>query len=430
MRSALHTTRDRGGRKLASRGVLVLSTIWLALLTAAPAAQEVSSARSVALGSAAMSLARGVDAAKFNPANLGLKEFQVRAVELVGFGANISNNSFTLGDYNKYTGAVLTDDDKADILSKVDDAGLKLTAQADASALAVAMGQFAFGVTASGMADINLSKDIIELLLNGNTFADTIEVTGSYSEGVAYASAFLSYGRCVYQAGTRELAIGATAKYLYGLGVERVVELEGLAATFATGFAGEGEMIIQTAAGGSGYALDLGAALKLNDNYTVGARIKNFLSSLTWSKDAEEHGFIFSFDTMTVENMDEDYVVTDDYTVEIDNFKTNLPSLLNVGVANTSGSLLWAIDWEQGFRRAAGASSKPRLSCGVEWSPVAAIPLRVGYSMGGNRNTTFSFGSGFHLPYFFFDYAVVTGTSISGYSSKGLNLAITTGFYF
>jgi hypothetical protein len=417
-----------------SRLRLLIAVFSLALmltcLAVSGSAQQISSARSVALGSAAMSLASGVDAARNNPANLGLNQFQKTGFELVGVGANVTNNSFTLGDYNQYTGAFLTNDDKLDILDKVPDEGLKLTAEADASAASVAIKSLVFGISATAAADINLNKDLLELVLNGNTFADTIEITGSYSEAVAVGAAYVSYGRSVYRSGSRELSIGATARYLRGFGVERMVELEGMAATFATGFEGEGSMIVQTASGGWGYALDLGAALQINENYTVGARIKNFISSMKWTSGTEEHGFYFNFDTMTVDNMDEDYIVTEDYTVDIGDFKTDLPSVMNVGVAKTSGSLLWAVDWEQGFRRAPGASSKPRLAAGVEWSPAKTFPIRVGYSMGGNRNTAFSFGSGFDLPYFFLDWAVVTGASLSGYSSKGLNLAITTGCYF
>ncbi len=412
---------------------LLTLTVFTALfaLTALPVSgQGISSARSVALGSAGISLAKGADAARLNPANLGFSEYQLKGVEFVGVGANISNNSFTLSDYNKYTGAFLTDDDKTDILEKVSDEGLKVTAEAEATAFAVSMGPIVFGLAGNGLANVNLNRDILELVLNGNTFADTIEVTGSYSDVIAYASAYLSYGRSLYKSGSRELAVGATVRYLRGFAVERVVEIQGLAATFATGFTGEGSMIIQTATGGSGYSLDLGAALKVNDNYTVGAKIRNFVSVLNWTKDTEEHGFNFSFDTMTVDNMDDDYVVSEDYSNEIGSFSTNLPSVMSVGVAKTSGKLLWALDWEQGFSSDAGATTKPRISAGVEYSFVAALPLRVGYSKGGNRNTAFSFGSGFHLPYFFVDYAFVTGTSLSGYSSKGLNFALTTGIYF
>jgi hypothetical protein len=411
--------------------VLTLSIILVvSIMTLSAAAQGISSARSLAMGTAATSLAQGVDAARFNPANLGFGENRMKVLEIAGFGANISNNAFTLSDYNKYTGAFLTDDDKEDILGKISQEGLQLNVDAEATALGVALGQFVFGIAGNGLADVNLNKDLLELVFNGNTFADTIEITGSYSEAVAYGSAYLSYGRSVYKSGSRELAVGGTVRYLRGFGIERVVELEGLAATFATGFSGEGSMVFQTATGGWGYAVDLGAALKLNEEYTVGARIRNFLSSMKWNSGTEEHGFTFSFDTMTVDNIDEDYVVTDDYSIEIDDFSTNLPSVLNVGVANTSGKLVWAVDWEQGFRRATGVSSKPRLSLGLEWSPLAALPLRTGYSVGGNRNSAFSFGSGFHLPYFFFDYAFATGTTFSGYSSKGLNFAITTGVCF
>ena len=133
---------------------------------------------------------------------------------------------------------------------------------------------------------------------------------------------------------------------------------------------------------------------------------------------------------MTVDNMEEDYVVSDDYTIDIDDFSTNVPTVMNLGVANTSGKLLWSLDWEQGFRRATGVSTKPRMSAGMELSMVQALPLRIGYSVGGGHNASFSFGSGFHTPVFYLDYAVVTGSTFSGYSSKGLNLAITTGFYF
>ncbi len=423
-----HTKVRRGVRRSLTVTVVLLSLVLGTV--SATLAQGVSSARSLAMGAGAIALAKGIDAARFNPANLGFSSNQLKGVELVGAGANISNNSFTLSDYNKYTGAFLTDDDKEDILDKVSDEGLQLRADAEATALGIALGPFAFGIAGNAIADISLNKDLLELVLNGNTFADTIEITGSYSEVLAYGSAYLSYGHSVYKSDARELAVGATVRYLRGFGVERVVELEGLAATFATGFEGEGSMVAQTATGGYGYAIDLGAALKLNDDYMVGARIRNFLSSLRWNSDTEEHGFTFSFDTMTIDNMDEDYVVTEDYSIAIDEFSTNLPSLLNVGVANTSGKLLWAVDWEQGFRRETGVSSKPRISAGVEYSPVSSLPLRAGYSLGGDRNASFSLGSGFHLAYFYMDYAFVTGTTFSGYSSKGLNFAITTGLCF
>jgi len=404
-----------------------LSLLWLLPLQGM--ADGLASARSVAMAGAYTGLASGVDAARYNPANLGLSGYQQYTLEIVGAGANVSNNSFTLGEYNRYTGAVLTDADKRDILSKVPQEGLNVAADVEASVLSLSKGPFAFSIEGVGLADVNVSRDIIDLIFNGNSFRDTISVAGTHADAVAYLGFGLSYGRAVYTAGTRQLAVGATLKYLRGLGVERAVDMQGLIATYTTGLEGDGRFIIQTATGGSGVALDIGAALKINDDYTAGWRIKNFLSTVSWSKNTEEHGYLFSFDTMTIDNMTDGYVVSDDYTKPIPGFSTNLPSVMNIGVANTSGELLWAVDWEQGFRRAAGATTKPRLSAGLEWWPSTYAPLRAGLSIGGNRNTAWSLGSGVVVGPYYFDFAFITSTTLTPYSAKGINFAFSTGLH-
>ncbi|MBU8932372.1 MAG: hypothetical protein KOO62_00045 [candidate division Zixibacteria bacterium] len=405
---------------------LILPTVNAPLLAASQ-----SSARSVAMGGAFTSLAAGVDAYRYNPANLGFDGNQRRSLEIVGLGANVSNNSFSLDDYNNYTGAVLTNDDKDYLLDRIPDEGLTISADIEASAVSLSFGSFAFSLSGVGQADVSLGKDIIDLMLNGNTFGDTIDVAGSYSDAVGYVAAGVSYGLPIYTWGSRQLTVGATAKYIRGLGMEEVVEIEGLMATHETGFAGEGHLIARTATGGSGYALDLGAAMQLSDSYTIGVRTKNVLSTISWNSGTEEHGYMFSFDTMTADNMDEDYVVSDDYSNDITGFSTSLPAVMNVGIANTSGKLVWAVDWEQGFRRAAGASKKPRLAAGLEYSGLLSnLPLRTGFATGGSKTTAFSFGAGLNLGGFYIDAAAVTGKSFSASSSNGLNVSVSTGVFF
>lgn len=419
----------------------VANTQWFALVVAivlgliilawpSGECQAEQSARSLGMGGAHIGLASGVDAAKYNPANLGIAQFRRSGIELASVAASLTNNSFSLADYNKYTGAFLTDSDKDDILSKVPKEGLELDADVNANVMSLAMGSLVLGVAGEGGADITLNKDVLELILNGNTFADTITLDGTGAESVSYLAAFASYGARLYKSGSRELAVGVTAKYLYGLAMERMVEAQGLAATYADGFQGEGRAVIQTATGGSGYAVDLGATLKLNDHYTLGASVKNVVSAFTWNKDTEEHGYIFSFDTMTADNMDEDYVTSDDYTNEIDDISADLPTVITAGFARTSGSLLWAVDVEQGLRNDALASTTPRLSVGVELNLIGFIPLRGGFATGGDRNTAFAVGSGLHFPIWYIDYGLVTGSGLSGYSAKGADFAFSTGFYF
>ena len=424
-RTADRVTTVPVNRYLLLAGIVL--TLLALLVLSANAGSGRSSARAVAMGGAYIGLAKGPDAARFNPANLGLDGYRDTKVELFGLGANLTNNSFTLDDYNTYTGAYLTADDKDYILGQIPDEGLKMDADVEVGAVSVSSGQFAFTLTGVGVADVNLSKDLFQLALEGNTFADTIDVNGSYSDGISFISAGLSYGHPIYHAGTRQLSVGVSASYIKGLFTEEVVELEGLAATLITGFEGEGRMVARTAEGGSGFAVDLGAALKLNDAYTVGASLKNFVGSISWNDNPKEYGYLFSFDTMTVDNAGDDYVVSEDYETDIDAFSTRLPRVLTVGLAKTSGSLLWAIDWRQGLESKPGVSTKPRLMAGVEYSPLSMLPVRLGYGVGGDENAGFSFGAGFHFAMVELDFAAVTGTSFSGYSSKGANLAVSMG---
>lgn len=400
------------------------------MLTGSVLAGGQSSARSMAMSGAYMSLASGVDAARYNPANLGFQEYRQTGLELVALGVNISNNSISLGDYNRYTGAILTDADKRELLDKVPDDGLNLIADVEASAFSLSYNSFVFSVTGVGVADVNLSKDIIELVFNGNTFGQEIDLTGSYSDAVAYVATGLSYGRQIANIGNRRLAVGGTVKYIKGLAVEELTELEGSITTLETGFVGDGHMVARTATGGSGYAIDIGGALELNRDYTVGLSIRNFLSNISWSDNAEEQGYLFSFDTMTVDNMGDDYVVSENYTNDIAGFSTKLPATMTVGIANVSGELLWAVDWQQGFHVGNGTTTKPRLAAGVEWNKLSVLPLRGGLAVGGNRGTAFSMGSGLHLGAFRIDFAVQTGSSFSPYSTRGLNFALASGIYF
>jgi hypothetical protein len=428
--SAISICEHRTVRTILAPAIAVFAFALFLPQSVRPAATVHSSARSAAMGGAFTGLAKGVDAAKYNPANLGLDGYRQYSLELASLGVSLTNNAFTLSDYNKYTGAVLSTADKQDILDQIPNEGLSINADIKASALSLALGSFVLSVNGVGAAEINLSREIVDLILNGNTFADTIDITGSYSNGLSYAGASLSYGLPLYSAGTRQLAVGFTASYLRGIAIEEVVSLQGLAATYETGFQGQGEAIIRTASGGSGYGFDLGAAFKLNNSYTAGVRFENVLSKITWNHKPQEHGYIFSFDSASVDDFDEDFVTSNDYSIDIEPFATSLPAVMNVGLANTSGKLVWGVDWTQGFRAAPGTSTKPRLALGIEYRPLSYLPLRTGFMTGGDRNTAFTFGSGVNFLSFYLDAAVITGSTMSVYSAKGANLALSTGIMF
>ena len=391
-----------------------------------------SPARAVAMGGAYTGLAKGVYAPLYNPANIGLSGYQEIGIELVGVGAELSNNSFTLDDYNDYTDVILTEEDKSTILGKIPAKGLKVTSDIEVSLMSLSMGPFVLSLNGNAAAEVNLGKDALELFMEENALVDTFSLDGRYNQAIAYASAGLSYGTSIYKSGTRQLAVGATFKYIRGLGYGKVTELSGSGRvdTLMPGYEGEGTMIAQTATGGSGYAVDIGTALKLSDSYTAGVAFINILSSITWDKDTEEHRSYFQFNT--IETLDDiDIEGSDEDPIEIPSFKSNLPTVMKVGLANISGKLLWAVDWEQGFKQAAGVSSKPRLSAGAEYRLIGFLPLRAGYSIGGGKGSVISGGLGFDLSLFYLDLAVSNHGGFNfGEKSKGIHLAVSTGLRF
>ncbi|MEE9442898.1 MAG: DUF5723 family protein [candidate division Zixibacteria bacterium] len=388
-----------------------------------------SNARAIGMAGAYSSLARGFDCPYFNPANLGIEGKKNNGFQLVGVGAAISNNSFSLDDYNKYTGATLSEGDKATLLSKIPAEGLKVSADVEASALSFGFGNIAISFSGYGAAEISISHAVAELLLNGNTLNDTLTLNGTYGEGFGVASANFSYGRRLYHKGDRQLAAGLTFKYVKGFGYEEITHLNGEAVTLATGFEGSGSIVSRTALGGSGYAVDLGGSLKLNNSYTVGVTVFNILNNISWNKDTEEHRYSFEFDTLTVTNMSKDDIITSsDTTVAIPNFSTKLPSKIRFGFAKTTGSLLWAVEWEQGFKKAAGSSSRPRITSGAEYHLLSFLPIRAGFGIGGKRGVTYAGGLGINASAVFLDFAIASYNAISGASGKGLNFALNMGF--
>lgn len=404
---------------------LLLTLALLGAMVIPAAATGLSNARAIGMAGAYTSLARGYDCPFFNPANLGITARQLTGVQLIGVGVSVSNNSFSLDDYNSYTGATLSQQDKDNLLDKIPVEGLKVSADAEASVLAFGMGNLAFSVSGIGAAEINISREVAELLMDGNTIADTIALDGTYGEGFGIGSFNVSYGHCLYKFGDRQLAVGGTYRYLRGFGYEEITHMNGEAVTLMTGFEGVGSVISRTATGGNGHALDLGATLQISKRYTVGATVFNFLSRMNWNRDTEEHRYSFDFDTLNVGNMSNgDIITSSDTTVEIDDFTTGLPSTIRLGLAKTSGSLLWAVDWEQGFKQAAGSSSKPRFSAGGEYRLLGFLPMRVGFGVGGKQGTTYAAGLGIDLTVVNLDVAVANYNAISGSSGKGLNFAI------
>ncbi|MGB3094039.1 MAG: DUF5723 family protein, partial [Candidatus Zixiibacteriota bacterium] len=248
-------------------------------------AAGLSSGRSVGMGGAYTQIARGVEAAFWNPANLGFAKKSEIRLTILSLGVNAGNNSLTLGQYNRYNGSFLTSEDKQTILNSIPDDGLDFSLDADVLAFGISRGNLALFLCGRGTSDLLLPKDPIEVLFFGNEINDTVVFSGSDAEAFASVDLGFSWGRSVWKKDNKEVLLGITTRYIRGLTYEKVNQAEGEIFTLETGINGQGDFLVRSASGGWGYGLDFGLALEYKKNWTFGLSLMNLLNRIKWSKD-------------------------------------------------------------------------------------------------------------------------------------------------
>jgi hypothetical protein len=391
--------------------------------------QLFASGRSVGMAGAYTAVAKGAESVFWNPANLGFSSRSEKKLNLFSFGININNNSFNWNDYTKYNGKFLTADNKETILNSIPSEGFNLKLNADISALSFSWGNFAFTLSGQGSSDLFLPKDPIEVLFFGNELNDTLVIENSDGEAYASLDIGFSYGRSIWKWDTKELFCGGSIRYKRGLVYQKLKKTEGKLLTLETGINGEGDFAVKSAQGGKGYALDLGFAMKYKDCWTFGISFSNLLNQIKWDKETEERGYRFRIDSLLAEDFDADSLVTElSYTRKIDPFATNIPILMRLGVARQSKRFLWAFDLEQGFRQGMGVSKKLKASLGAEYRLLGWLDVLGGISIGGGEGLTLANGMGFNLGKYHLDVGMANHKGLWPTKSKGVGLAILSGF--
>jgi hypothetical protein len=309
-------------------------------------------------------------------------------------------------------------------LARVPNSGFRGEFDAEVQPMGVSIGSVALTAHGLGASDFTLSKDIFDLALNGNELNRVYEVGDSEGEGWGISSFGLStafrLGFPVFQ----EFTVGVTAKYLKGFAYAKVREAASSITTETDRAYGSGTLVIDSALGGSGFAFDMGAAARLNQNWTLSASLTNAMSSINWNKDTERFTYSFSADSVSVNQIEESDIdsvfVDSDETVEIEPFTSSLPSELRIGIARTTKLFTIALDLRQGLERTAGVSTTPEISVGSELRLIGFLPLRGGLSVGGKRGLSSAVGFGFDLSLLTLDFAVASQGGIVGGPGVGM----------
>ena len=406
-----------------------LSTMLLAAVLTAGPATGAGDARSLAMGGAQTAVARGVDAAGWNPANLAFSPGT--SIGLAGMTADLHNNSFTLARYNEVSGQTLSYADKERLLADIPTGGFALDAEVAAGGLGVQVGRFAVTTGAVAAGRGNLDRDFFDLVLFGNELGETADFSDTWGEGYAIGRTSLSYGHQVFEGAVGRIAVGATASYLVGLYEMHVEEAGGSLTTSMSEISGEAYAAAVTADSGAGLGLDLGASWQAPGGWSLGLALDNVVGHLNWSGSVERTEIRVTAAELNAFNGDLDNAVTDsDTTYAAADYSTNLPRRLRLGAARDTGTLLLAADYVQGFADRAGTSATPQLNLGAEWRPLGWIAPRAGLSLGGAANVGVAGGLGFQFGFWQLDVAVVNRGGFSSGDTRGLGFGLSTRFVF
>ena len=405
-------------------------------------AQQGVDARSVGMGFSNSADTRGLEQVGLNPATLAIPHKFNFEFNVMSANAGVFNNSFEKNLYDSYftTGNTLSADDKSLLLGAIPETGLESRFSARMHTLAFYMPKFSLALSAVGDGYGTVPREVFEIALNGNSELGR-EYDLSNVSGTAWGGFQASSGLAIPIAMGIDsyfdfIAIGLGGKYIAGVAYFEVLNSDGV---FRNTDASGAEMSLnanieaRSAGGGSGWAADLGLLAQSKDrNLTIGASLSNAVGSVNWNVDPEAVTFSFSGDSIALGDSDIDSLFVDeDSSYAIGAFATSLPVILDVGVAfQARKRLLVTAEYEQSFGDRMGVQPYSRLAFGTELRYIPLVPIRAGMSVGGRYGTSFAFGTGLDLKFWFIDVGVINHGGIVSSQSKGLTLSATTRFRF
>jgi len=390
------------------------------------------------MGNAFGAVARGVDAFAWNPANLALKYENRMEINLVGFNFSAANSSLSIDDYKRYFteaghGGHWDEQEIEELLALIPEEGLDANGDVQANVLGLLFGRFGLSVQGIGKAIGIIPKSVIELSLRGNeeqfkefSFKDfagdgfsAVKFSLSLSQPIPVKKFFDEFG------------VGLNINYYNGLAMAEVTRAEGSFVTTNDAIISTMDVVNRTGQGGSGFGFDLGAAGKIEDDWTVSMVLRNMFAGITWTQQLEENRATFVVDTIRIGDFGELDSLVETSTYSIEEFKTSLPLVFHFGIAhNLRDNLTLALDLEQAFEDKLGYSDKAQIAVGVEYVPTPIVPLRAGMSFGGKYKYLFGLGMGLHLGFFHLDLAYAMHQAMWPTKSTGYSAAANVKFVF
>jgi hypothetical protein len=407
----------------------------------------------VGMARTSVATSRGIGAIGINPANLAISRGETMEIALVPFGVHVGSDFMTYGIYTDYFTGVDTDSgrfsryltaaDKKRILDSFSEATGYVGGDGVSRPLGVLVRlgsslAVAATVTERVVGFGEVPKAYLEFLFYGNppgTFYDfsATKAGASWTReyGLSMATELPTVGFL------RNLSAGISLKLIHGYGYLEVSRFNSRLTTspdgsldgtidvltkmtviepFQDGSSGAYSVFPDPV--GSGLGVDLGLSAEVSDGVRAGLSVSD-IGTMEWKRDIDEFSSVSAIhfdDPLNESQRDSIENAIHGESREGKAFSAPLPTVLRLGFAVElhkldlfrsliMGELTVGCDYHQGFSTVPGATTTPRFSTGLEYRPVAFLPLRAGLSVGGYTSTHFALGFGVHMGVFNLDVA-------------------------
>ncbi|HEX8274675.1 MAG TPA: DUF5723 family protein [Longimicrobiaceae bacterium] len=250
---------------------------------ASPAAAQIPlNPRALGMGGAYVAVARGHESVFSNPANLGLAgspRWSLGFPQVTAGATVLGPEVGDLRDYFNYDD--LSDERRAELLAEIPAGGTALEGDVRAPLVTYQNGGFALGVAYGFLGTHTVGRDVVDLFLNGYQQGRTdYSVGDTRGSRATYWDFAAGYGR-----GVGPLSLGVTGHYYLGRGL---VQTQAFEPTYDLASRDiRVDYVGVNSHGGSGWGLDVGAALQPVPGLTLSAAVANAVHSMEWSDELD-----------------------------------------------------------------------------------------------------------------------------------------------
>ncbi len=408
-------------------------------------------ARSMGMAKTSNAVSRGVFSIGINPANLLNDSTTINfstMLPLPNVSIRTGTNFINLNDINYFfggvngNGRVLSSSDKQKLNSLFANGGLVLVNLSVnifsfGLKLEPSIGAFAFSINDVVDGNVNVPHEISQLVLSGNTAGSNYNFDDAEINAWWIRDYSLSYAReipGVLQDIFSNISAGITFKYVQGYACAQSSTVNGnyirtgsnnnditlstnygIQSAFSNNFEVKysfdttnnksGNFTLFPNPVGTGFGLDIGLSASLNNEWRFALSVTD-IGSIKWNKNSVNTTSDGQYTISDLADKSQQDSLKNKFkgnSVKINSFTTGLPTALRLGTAykfifsqsDFPGTLLLALDLNQGFNNLPGNSTKTRVSTGAEWKPMDWIPyIRTGFSFGGIFGFHWSAGLG------------------------------------